>query len=143
MAIKALRGVILIFLLVLIFPYLGYADDKAINDEALAKTQALLRDPKQREEAGKQSPKAAATMKSAEEFVGAKHKEELYELVSEVMATMTQKTNGDAKLMNAETQKKPEDFIKMLTPEEIAKIEALAKKIEAERGPSSSLPPPK
>ncbi len=119
------------------------ADNTADTADALSKTQDLLRDPNQREKAAKESSKAAATMKSAEDFVGKEHTSDLYDIIADVMGTITNRSQGNVKLMNEDTQKSPENFIKLLTPEQMAKIEALAKKIEAERNPSSTTTPPK
>ena len=121
----------------------AFANDSTTNAEALGKTQELLLDPQQRDKAGAESAKAAATMKSAESFVGKEHTSELYDITSEVMGTLTNHTNGNVNSMNDATQKSPLDFIKLLTPEEMAKIEALAKKIESERLPSSTTTPTK
>ncbi len=116
------------------------AASDATTAEALSKTQNLLHDRMAREKAAGESTKAAATMKSAESFVGKENTQELYDLSAEIMGTVTNQSNGNVKLMSESLQKSPEDFIKFLNPEEIAKIKALAKKIEAQRSPSSSTP---
>ncbi len=120
-----------------------FASDETATAEALSKTQSLLRDPQQRQKAGAESTKAAATMKSVEGMVGPSHTQELYDLSADVLATITNRSKGNTDLMKQDAERKPEEFIKLLTPEQWAKIEALAKKIEAERGPSSTTSPPK
>lgn len=117
----------------------AFAEDSS-NAEALIKTQDLLRDSSAREKSAAESTKASATMKSAESFVGKENAQELYDLTADVMGTITNQSHGDAKLMSEDLKKSPEDFIKFLTPEELAKIEALAKKIESQRNPSSFKP---
>lgn len=121
------------------------ASDEDLNAEALSKTQDLLRSSEGRKKAAAESPKAAATMKSAESLVGPNHTQELYDLSAEVMGTMTKRSGGNADKMSADVNKSPEDFIKLLTPEQWAKIQELARKVEAERAPSSNLQttPPK
>ena len=144
MAIKNLSIKIIGFLCGLHFiSTVSLAQAETANAEALKKTQDLLRDPKQREKAAEEDTKAAATMKSVESFSGKEHSQEIYNLSAEVMGTITNRSKGDVNSMKQDTQKTPEEFIKLLTPEQWAKIEALAKKIEAERAPSSSTTPPK
>ena len=139
MAITKMTFYILAFSMLSNFAFADAASESS-KAEALSKTQDLLRDPAARQKAAGESAKAAATMKSAEGFVGKENTQELYDLSAEVMGTVTNQSNGNVKLMSESLQQSPEDFIKFLTPEEIARIEALAKKIEAQRSPSSSKP---
>ncbi len=113
--------------------------DEEINAEALEKTQALLRDPEQRVKAGSEDSKAAATMKSADKFVGPNNTKETYDLTADIFGSLEKKANGNPKEAVDEAQKNPEAFFNSLTPEQQARIHELAKKIESERGPSSEV----
>ncbi len=129
---KILLGVAIIFL------QAGFAlAEDAATTKALTQTQDLLRDSTMRQKAGAESSKAAATMKSAENFVGKENTDEFYDLSAEIMGTITNQNHGDVKSMTDSLNKSPEQFFEFLTPEEIARIKALAKKIEGQRAPSS------
>jgi len=104
------------------------------NDAALAKTQALLRDPAQREAAAKHDPAAReADAKARATGNSEADTQALYELSADVLATLTELSGGDAEKMMKileEAKSHPEKFAESFTPAQREKLAQLARQIE-------------
>ena len=104
------------------------------SEEALQKTQDLLRDKKLRQKAIEESTEA----KSADSRVNSiaqdeKQRQEIYEASSDIMKDVVTKTSGDPEKMNQlmiNAQKNPENFYKDLKKEDQQKIKEISEKIE-------------
>jgi hypothetical protein len=110
-------------------------DAQSDSDAALAKTQALLRDQARRDAAVRADPVA----QDADARVRALGKsdagvEAIYELSAEILATLTDAAGGDPdKMMKIiqEAEANPEKLAEKLTPAQRAKLQELAKQLEA------------
>lgn len=88
--------------------------DKA-SQEALEKTQALLRDPNQRNAAIKDNKDAQRNHESLESLLGAGNTNGVYDISAEVFEKLVKESNGDPVVMQQklqEAQKNPEAFAK-------------------------------
>lgn len=105
----------------------------AASDEALAKTQALLRDPNQRAQATGATQQAQFVDKQAQSIAGSpENANAIYDLSADIMESLVMKTNGDpAKMKELLDQAKndPKAFAEKLTPEQQKKLLEISRKI--------------
>jgi len=111
-----------------------FADEKpnpAVVEEALRKTQELLRDPSAREKIGKQTSEGREAMNQAESLGGStENTEEIYDLAADIFADLVHQTNGDPdkiKELLKKAQKNPEDFAKHFSDSQKAKLKEISK----------------
>lgn len=115
-------------------------DTSGLDDpskEALEKTQKLLVDPAQREQAIKSDPIARQTQSQVQRVGGSPENiQKMYQMAAEIMAQITVQANGDPKKMQELTetaQKDPAAFLQGLSPEQQAQIRQLANNIAQKR----------
>lgn len=100
--------------------------------DPLKETQKVLTDKAKRNEAIKQEgSKAKAADEYAEKVAGSQGKEEMYGMSAELMTMIEKEAGGDAdKMMKIleEAQRNPEAFYNRFSPEQKAKIKAIADK---------------
>ncbi len=127
-------------LLVALVGWTARADLSSSDQEALRKTQELLRNQQQREKYMKESPDARANHQQLEKLTGNKQTtDSVYGLSAEIFAEIAKDTNGDPVLMQQklmEAQKNPEAFLKSLPAQHRKAIEEIAGRINSNRGPS-------
>jgi hypothetical protein len=102
-------------------------DQKALKD-----TQELLTDKEQRREAVERNAKSRAADRNARDLFGGQMTDEVYALAADVFANVVKSANGDAKKMQemmAEFRRNPAAFAASWTPEQKAKLKALAEKL--------------
>lgn len=113
------------------------------QQDALRKTQELLRDKNQRQRALEVDPKAKAQDASIDKsFGGDQNKQRAYEISADVFGSMVQETGGDdAKIqkMLQDAQANPEAFYNNMTPEQRQQIRELANQISPQ--PQMKQPP--
>lgn len=131
----------ILFLIPLSIPWQSFAQELSqASLEALEKTQALLRDPAQRSEAMARSADAQRNHAELQKMTGSQdNTNATYDLSADIFGDMTRKTNGDPAQMKRlleEAQRDPEKFLNSLTPEQRARIQSLATKIETEKAGS-------
>lgn len=108
--------------------------DEAASQEALKETQALLKDPAAREAALKDNPDAAKLNENLKSLAGPQDSEEIYKISADIMGDLMKQSDGDpvkAMQLLQDAQKDPEHFGANLSPEQRAKIKAIAERIEA------------
>jgi len=113
--------------------------DKA-SQEALEKTQKLLRDPSQRNAAMNQSPDARSNDAELQKLMGGKGTGGVYDLSADIFAKIVSESNGDVVVMQQkleQAQTNPEAFLKSLTPEQQARIKSMANQASEKRNPSN------
>ncbi len=100
--------------------------------DPLKETQKVLTDKTKRDAAIKQEgSKAQAVDQYAEKIAGPQGKEEMYGLSADLMAVIEKESGGDPdKMMKIleEAQKNPEAFYNRFSPEQKAKLKAIAEK---------------
>lgn len=105
----------------------------AASDEALARTQAMLRDPQQRAKATSATRQAQFVDKQAQSLAGTpENTNAIYDLSADIMESLVLKTNGDpAKMKELLDQAKndPKAFAEKLTPEQRKKLQEISQKI--------------
>jgi hypothetical protein len=113
----------------------------AQNAEALEKTQALLRNRDERNKAINAAPDSQSNHSELEKLVGAgANTDAVYDLTADILANIVGDAKGDPLAMQQrmmDAQKNPQAFLNSLSPEQRARIKAMADKIESNRGPSS------
>ena len=125
----------LIFSILVLFGPYGFSEElDSASQEALQKTQQLLTNMSQRQEAIVKDPKAKAPDSMAEQAVGFSGgaKEDVYQLASEVFADLVKQTNGDGKKMQeiiSEFKRNPAGFAEKWTPEQKARLKTIADQI--------------
>jgi hypothetical protein len=107
------------------------------SQEALLKTQSLLKDKEQRGQAIKESDSA----KAADSYVKGlgTDTDGVYDLSSDIMADLVKKTNGDSAALQKlieEASRNPAAFGDYLSAEQIQKIRKLAEPIKPATGSS-------
>jgi hypothetical protein len=108
------------------------------SKEALEKTQQLLRDPTQRNAAMKGNQEAQTNNQSLESLVGSQNASGVYDLSAEIFGKIVTDSNGDPAVMQKkieEAQKNPTAFLNSLTPEQKARIKAIADQSPANQQP--------
>lgn len=109
------------------------------SQEALQKTQELLKDPAARRQAIKGDPKGQSADKMVDQISGGgTAKEDVYGLASDVFAELVKETGGDAKKMEdllAQFARNPAAFTERWTPEQRARLKALAEKLNPHNNP--------
>lgn len=114
------------------------------SQEALEKTQQLLRDQAQRANALKESKDAQRNHQSMESMLGASNTNSAYEISAEVLEKIVKDTNGDIVLMQQiveEAQKNPEAFAKKYFNEsQRARIKQMAEKAPGSSGGGTRKP---
>ncbi|MBI3541678.1 MAG: hypothetical protein HY075_00165 [Deltaproteobacteria bacterium] len=105
----------------------------AASTEALDKTKKLLADPKEREKAVAADARATDADQNARQAAGGSeaNTQKLYELSAEVMDTITRESGGDPEKMQsliADALKNPEAFAAKFTPDQKARLKAIAEK---------------
>ena len=103
--------------------------------QALDKTQALLRDPSQRANAaGKDSAAHDADANVSSLTKGnAQQSQEVYEISAEVMENIVKQTNGDPVKLQAllqEAQKNPQAFLNSMSSAQQGKVHSLANQLD-------------
>lgn len=113
----------------------------ASSEEALRKTQEMLRDSNQRATVIQQSPDAQRNNTSLESMAGSKENTNaVYDLSADVFADLVKQSNGDPVLMQEkleQAQKNPEAFLRSLSADKRQRIESLAGKIEGGQKPAA------
>jgi hypothetical protein len=103
------------------------------SEIALLQTQELLRDPKARHEAVKKDAKACDVDAGVRKIAGSQEAAEaIYDLSADVMETVTREAGGDSEKMRGlliEALKNPEAFVEKFTPEQKAKLKAIAARV--------------
>lgn len=122
---------------------IGYCGDlDSASEEALAKTQALLRDPDQRAKATAATPQAQFVDKQTQSLAGTpENTNAIYDLSADIMESLALKTNGDpAKMKELLDQAKndPKAFAEKLTPEQRKKLQEISQKIPVNGSGSTS-----
>lgn len=107
----------------------------AASQDALEKTQQLLTNRIDREEAIKKDPKAQRADGMVQSLFGAdaSSSDAVYQLASEVFSQIVRESNGDAKDMQKRLEsfkRDPAAFAASWTPEQKAKLKALSDKIQ-------------
>lgn len=104
------------------------------SEKALRETQELMTNPEQRQAAIEKSPSGKAADQRVKNLLGGDKgmTDEVYALAAEVFGQVVKDANGDPQKMEAmmtEFQRDPASFAKSWTPEQQAKLKALANKI--------------
>lgn len=114
-------------------------ENKGFNDpvvqEAMTKTQGLMQDPKQRNEAIGRDPKAKQADDMVQRLSGgdAATTNDVYALASQIFANLVQQANGDPKKMQdliEEFKRDPASFASTWTPDQQAKLKEIAAQLE-------------
>lgn len=114
------------------------ADLDSASQEALQKTQELLRSKSQREAFIQSDANAQAADARVKSLMGGQS-ERAYELSAQLTERLVQHTNGDAKQLEALIQslaQNPESIRQFLTPAQINEIRSLASEIEKKSNPN-------
>jgi hypothetical protein len=112
--------------------------DDPSSVDALAQTQAMLTDPEAIKAEGGKNAAAKQADSNAGFVVGQENKAEVYQLASELFATIANESGGDPEKMKAllaEAQRSPAAFINKFSPEQKAKLSGIANKVES-HGPA-------
>ena len=117
----------------------AYADLDQHQQQGLKDTQRLLTSPKERDAAIRNDVKATDADKKVEALTGSgKNKEEIYDIASKVMETITKEANGDPQKMQqmlSEAQSNPKAFYeKYFSEEDKNRVRGLANDIEKKGG---------
>ena len=111
--------------------------DHQQTQAALTETQTLLKDQKKLEAEGLTTPEAKKAHQQAKDLMGnAANTEALYSLTSDIMGSLVKEAGNDpAKLQEllAKAMKDPNAFASKLTPDQLARLKELSKKVEAQR----------
>lgn len=102
-------------IMTLVTPAISLADLDKSSQEALDKTQALLRDPTQRNAAIQGNKDANRNQQGLESLLGAGNTGGAYDLSAEVFEKLVKECNGDIVCLQMkveEAQKSPESFAK-------------------------------
>ena len=129
----------MIYIILIAVCTLGHAESQAqtttVNDEALAKTQNLLKDKQKREEFIKTDSAASTADKNVTQTFGdGKTKEDIYDTSAIMMKFLTEKYSGDPEKMQQEMTKamsNPKEFLKSLPADIQNKIKRIADEHEA------------
>lgn len=109
------------------------------SQEALLKTQQLLRDAKLREKAVGADLKAKDMDARVREFAGSDEAaQDIYSLSAELMENVVKESGGDPEKMQKlieEAKKNPSAFAARFSPEQKAKLKAIAEKIPTQKKP--------
>lgn len=104
-----------------------------VSQEALKKTQQMLRDAKERSKAVSQDPQAGWMDNHVRSLGGSEtNTQEIYGLAADVLENIAQEANGDpAKMMELldRAKKDPNGFAARFTPEQKAKLKELGQKL--------------
>ena len=115
------------------------AELDSASQEALQKTQELLTNPALRNQAIEKDGKAKSADKMVEQLGGdAAAKEDIYKLAGDVFAELVKETKGDAKKMQeilSEVSRNPASFKDRWTPEQRARLKAIADQLEPHNKP--------
>jgi hypothetical protein len=131
----------LIVCLILLQAVNAHAKLDASEEQGLSDTQSLLKSSSKRNEYFKKNKDAQQTDDKVSALAGSKeNKEEIYDLSSQIMETITRESNGDAgkmqQLLN-EAQKNPQAFYdRYFSAEQKAKLKKIAEKSDS-RKPSA------
>jgi hypothetical protein len=104
------------------------------SSTALLQTQQMLTNPSQRQKALDENPRAKAMDAAARQAVGDQNTADIYELASDLMATLAEESGGDpAKMMELlqKAQKDPQSLESKFTPAQRAKIKAISERMPA------------
>lgn len=123
-------------IIILLYSVLSFSNP--VNDEALQKTQELLRNQSQRNEVLKTDTKAREADDFATKAVGgnAQDKNEVYNISADIMGKLSKDNNGDAQKMQEQLLKalqSPDQFLKSLPPEIQNNIKGVAERVEQRR----------
>lgn len=116
--------------------------NSALADEsALRNTQQMLKSKQQRNAAIKDDKIAVEIDKKVETLAGTEqNKEEIYDLASQLLETISREAKGDPEKMSQllmEAQSNPQAFYeKYFTPEQKAKVRGIATNIENQKTPT-------
>ena len=107
----------------------------ASDQEALQKTQELLRNKSQRDHAIQQSPGAQQAVEFLQQLTGgdAKMSEDIFALAADVFSILVTESAGDVSKMNEALEKfkrAPAQFASKWTPEQKARLKKLAERLE-------------
>lgn len=119
-------------LLLILCPVFAEELDNA-SQEALQKTQVLLKDKSQRDAYIRDHPEALAADKKAGELGDPADKERAYDISADIYSDIVKNTNGDAKKQKELLDKaaaNPEAFYNSLSPSQKAQIHDLATGIQ-------------
>lgn len=122
----------LIFTLLLGNPL--WADELGATDEALKKTQDLLKNPDQREKAAMQSPEGLKSLENLKKITGgdAQMEQEIWELTAEIMPLLTGDAKGDPAKMNElldAAKLNPAEFANRFPAAQREKLRQIAEKL--------------
>jgi chromosome condensin MukBEF ATPase and DNA-binding subunit MukB len=129
----------LAFAFAILAPFNSGASER---DEALRKTQELLRDKTKRTEALEQDSKAKSLNEGVEKRLGSQT-EQAYELAAQILPVIVERTGGDPAKMQAlmeSYQKNPKSFFDQLTPEQRKRIKDMAERLPPPSGGAQSKP---
>ena len=133
-----------IVLLISMYTLFVKAELDGASQEALKDTQETLVNAQKREAAFKENPQYKESEKATNHlFAGDESKkQEAYELTSQVLATLAEKTNGDPQKMQeimAQAQQNPEKFMQeYFSDSQKEKVRAIATDLEKQK----KVPPP-
>ncbi len=137
------------FLTVLLLSNVSFGFDDQAYQEALSKTQNLLRNSKERQGAlDTKEAKSADNVAEITALGDPAAKDQVYNIAADLMPWLVAQTEGDPKKMMeiiAEAQKNPQAFLQKLPEAERKKIGNLTRHIEAKkqlRSPASATPSP-
>lgn len=131
---------LIVLLVLLSIPALAEGLD-SYDQEALQKTQELLNNPKERNQAIQADPNAIKADKNAQSlFDGDKQStDEIYKLASEVFGDVAKDTGGDAEAMKKllmRYQNDPAGFAKTWTPQQLEALKKLSEKVRLPAAPT-------
>ena len=117
------------------------------QQEALRKTQDMLRSPAARGDAVRADPKARAANQRVESLGRSpKNTQRMYEISADVLGEVTARGGGDPARMNQvveQAQRDPAAFLQSLPPEQQAAIKQLAEELAREHPELASPQPPR
>jgi hypothetical protein len=119
------------------------AESQKAMQEALLKTQQMLTNPQQRQQAIAGDKKAQETDKKVQNLLG-QDQQKAYEISAQVLQVLVERSNGDpAQMQNLMNQlmANPALLEQYLTPENRQKITEMGKRIEAEKSLAKPNPP--
>ncbi len=109
----------------------------AEDQDALQKTQDLLKNKKQRMEYIEANPDAMKTMDQVKKLGGSEQGQEaMFDLSSEILQSLVQEANGDVNKLQdllVEAQKNPTKFYERLNAQQKSRIRQIASDIESNK----------
>ena len=123
------------------FPLVVNAQLDAYDQEALQKTQELLKNSVERNQAIQKDDKAKAVDKHVQQMFGgdAQATDDIYKLAAELFADLAKDSKGDPEAMKKfleEFHRDPAAFAKQWTPEQLHRLKELSNKVKVAPSPN-------